>query len=379
MKTMMTALALTTAIAACQPTKPRAFVSRDETSGSLTAIADGVLYQAQKKDSKTLMSSSGGVAEIACVDGEKCGTWVLNVYNRDRDDLAVRQFSSSTLTIPADLFEESGEQPEYVGPALSDEGLRALNFPLGAPTEDDDQRLGPWLDLRGGGIAEGPVHTVESKNPDGTVTKVFGKLVGASPLVPDRASLRRISSEQHTYGTGHMFSLLKNSSSAYAAAFDAQAFIAVGGIAEREGGFNPPHSSHQNGLDADIAYLGQKGFSSVIDRDGHVVPEKFDAQKNWSYWRMLYGQRILDRGKAKSVVSMILVGPRVKTYLCDWAKQTGLLADSENIEIMKRIRPTEGHDDHFHLRLHCSPYHALCVRENYAPKDTGCEAPGPTL
>jgi murein endopeptidase len=68
---------------------------------------------------------------------------------------------------------------------------------------------------------------------------------------------------------------------------------------------------------------------------------------------------------------MILVGPRVKAALCEWAQANKMFDDPENVEIMRKVRPTEGHDDHFHLRIHCSPYYPECV--DGGAKNTLCD------
>ena len=233
--------------------------------------------------------------------------------------------------------------------------------PLPGESQDEmDRRIGPWLDLRGGGIAVG--------SPQGAAG-AYGTLERAQPLPASGPGFHRRSREEQSYGTGFMISLLEKSGEEYARTHDGE-LLQVGGIALPTGGLNAGHKSHQNGLDADILFMGAKDWKSVLDKNGKVT-ERFQPQKNWDYWRMVTNQKIVTGGKERSIVSMILVAPELKTFLCEWTKQGNMLSDPLNQEVMKRLRSTEGHDDHFHIRLLCSPYHEQCDW-TWTPKDLGC-------
>jgi penicillin-insensitive murein endopeptidase len=240
--------------------------------------------------------------------------------------------------------------------------------------EDRDRELGPWLELRTGGQSIGPAQTRVVKNPDGTTTNVYGSLENATQLANIGPGIRTLTwSREENWGAGHMISLLERASEAFTRDYYPDNIVYVGDISRQNGGyFYPPHRSHQNGLDADLVYMGQTTFRSVLDKDGNVT-ERFDRARNWQYWRLLVSQQILRQGRPVPVVSMILVGPRLKADLCRWTKENDMLKDPLNIAVMKRVRPTEGHDDHFHLRLHCSPYHARCLWQG-AYDDLGCDA-----
>jgi penicillin-insensitive murein endopeptidase len=118
--------------------------------------------------------------------------------------------------------------------------------------------------------------------------------------------------------------------------------------------------------------MGMLHPASVLDKDGHVMTNVFVPQKNWDYWRSIVGQRYAKNGRVQSIVGMILVDPRIKTFLCDWAKTNKMLDDPLNQAVMTRLYPTEGHDDHFHVRLLCSPYHTQCTGE-FTPSKLGCD------
>ena len=233
------------------------------------------------------------------------------------------------------------------------------SVPRPGETQDDvDHRLGPWLNLKDGGIAVG--------NPQGT--NPYGQLVNGTPLPINGTGFRRL---DPTWGTGHMISLIEESAAEINRIYP-NVTVYIGDIAKQLGGyFNPPHLSHQNGLDADVLFMGAKSYDSVLDKDGNVT-DRFDKEKNWQYWRLITAQRFAQNGKVDSIVSMILIAPQIKVALCDWAKTTNHLVDPLDILVMRALRPTVGHEDHFHIRLRCSPYHKDCTGTYAPPAQTGC-------
>lgn len=235
--------------------------------------------------------------------------------------------------------------------------------PAQQPPVEQQPPIGAWLDLKGGGIAVG--------NPQGNGDDLdYGHLVNGTELPKQGPGFARLGGAQ-AWGTGFMISLIVNSAAEITKRFPGTT-VYVGSIAHKDGGdFYPPHKSHQNGLDADILYLGFKEFRSVLGSDGHLV-SSFNKTKNWEYWRMLVDQRVMRKEGPRSIVSMILVDPRVKNDLCTWAKSGNLLNNKIDRDVMRRLRPTEGHDDHFHLRLECSPYHTNCHWNYPIPTDMGC-------
>lgn len=236
--------------------------------------------------------------------------------------------------------------------------------------EEVDQRLGPWLDLRGGGVAVGRPQGVLVTQPDGSTTGSYGSLANARPLPRRGEGFRSVSAEDESFGAGHMISLIENSA-AYIHQIYPDVELRVGDISKVDGGyFYPPHKSHQNGLDVDLLYVGETRWRSVLD--GENVSARFSFQKNWDYWNAIVSQKLRDQGRDESVVSMILVDPRIKTAVCEWAAQQGLDKTADGIEVLRRLRPTAGHDDHFHIRLRCSPYHSQCEGNFSPPGATGC-------
>jgi penicillin-insensitive murein endopeptidase len=229
-----------------------------------------------------------------------------------------------------------------------------------------------WLDLQGGGQAVGPAQTIERKNPDGSVTPWEGSLLNGTLLPASGDGFVRLNSPDNSWGAGVMITLLEHSTAFYAKNFSNGFKIYVASIAQEHGGGYGPHKSHENGLDADILYMGQTKYGTVLDSDGKVSAQ-FDPQKNWDYWRLLLQQQITENNTVRSVVYMIFVHPVIKDYLCAWAKEKNMLADPVNAELMRRLRRTAGHDTHFHLRLRCSPYYQDCYQQGDIAAGPGCD------
>lgn len=248
---------------------------------------------------------------------------------------------------------------------------------LATPTPDE-QALGPWLDLTGGGNAVGPAQTMQSKS--GSAGPIYGSLINGTLLPAQGEGFRRINSPTTSWGTGLMISLLTRASSEMTTKLYPGLIMLIASIAQEHGGPYGPHKSHQNGLDADVVFAGLTRYESVLDSEGHVTA-KFEPEKNWNFWRMLMQQQILQRDphslspealKPVPVVSMIFVSPEIKQYLCAWAKEQGIINNPLDAEILRRLRPTVGHDDHFHVRLKCSPYYAQCLQQGDVAPGTGC-------
>ena len=237
----------------------------------------------------------------------------------------------------------------------------SLTLPARASIEDE-RALAPLIDLQSGGQSTGAAQGAGA---------TAGGLDNGS-LLPDqgRGYETRGRDEIH-WGSGMMISLIVNSAAALAND-DASSKLYIGSIAKEHGGAFPPHKSHQNGLDADFLFLGTTSYDSVLDKDGKVT-DAFDLEKNWHYWRMITSQRVRIGESTPSAVSMILVDPRLKTHICSWAEGRKDQLDALDMEVLKKLRPTEGHDNHFHLRLRCSPYYEECIVEReWRNPPTGC-------
>jgi len=237
-----------------------------------------------------------------------------------------------------------------------------MPFPIIDPPSADELLLAPLLDTRNGGQATGA-----AQGKDATQ----GGLINGTLLPETGLGYRAGHGETDRWASGIMASLLISSAPLVAEKYPAT-LLRIGGIAQEFGGPYRPHTSHQNGLDADIQFVGTTKYQSVLDKDGNVTP-LFDVEQNWFYWRLVTMQQLKVDGKVTSAVSMILVDPRIKTYLCAWAKNRQASLDALDYEVLTKLRPTAGHDDHFHLRLRCSPHYASCLGERVpSARPTGC-------
>ena len=140
----------------------------------------------------------------------------------------------------------------------------------------------------------------------------------------------------------------------------------IGDISQKSGGHlaNTGHRSHQNGLDADIAYPSpvkpaRDGFINMVN--GGKVSSNLLVPETWELFKAAYNAGSVDR---------IFVGPVVKRSLCNHARTTGEFVAYK--ELLRRLRPEPGHNDHFHLRIPCSPNQPRCRYQGPPPSGPGC-------
>ena len=244
-------------------------------------------------------------------------------------------------------------------PEVDEDGI-----PVAPDRREQDERetriqvqLSKWLDLRNGGQAVGDY--------------TDGSLDDGTNLPKQGPNWRQVYQQRDTlWGTGLMVSMIKNVSELIAKQFPGTVTY-IGDIGRRHGGhFSATHNSHQNGLDADIPYLGNVKFTTVLE-NGRLARD-FEYAKNWQFFRWVASQQILLDRKRVTVLNRIFVNPSIKVGLCSWANRHGLLSNPLDADIMRRIRPTPGHDKHFHVRLKCSPYYPACRNQVEPPPGTGC-------
>ncbi|MGZ3804936.1 MAG: penicillin-insensitive murein endopeptidase [Pseudobdellovibrionaceae bacterium] len=144
--------------------------------------------------------------------------------------------------------------------------------------------------------------------------------------------------------------------------------LEVKDISAQKGGHLGGHSSHQMGLDADIAYyLKEKKIGLVnVVKSSRPVPG-FMAEKQWEMFKTLVSQGNVDR---------IFIHPVLKKEMCKEASKTGDLNAEGNsgptFETLRVLQPEVHHDDHFHLRLKCSTAQPRCKQMAPPKKVTGC-------
>lgn len=145
----------------------------------------------------------------------------------------------------------------------------------------------------------------------------------------------------------------------------------IGDISKVHGGFISGHSSHQNGLDVDIAYFRADkqeqdkkagGFPLQFVKRGRIT-NNFDLERNVS---MAFAFVKTER------VGRMLVDPVIKNAMCEYVISTGQLEEGK--EMLRKLRPWPNHANHIHVRFDCPPGSPRCLRQSPIPSGTGCDA-----
>ncbi len=133
--------------------------------------------------------------------------------------------------------------------------------------------------------------------------------------------------------------------------------LSIGDLGQPRGGPAPSgHASHQTGLDVDIWFMPPAGGHSPSMIDGpHQRPSpRFDAR----------AVKLLALTAHDARVERIFVHPILKRALCR--------APDADRSWLHKLRPWWGHDDHFHVRLHCPADSPACVAQAPLPAGDGC-------
>jgi len=148
----------------------------------------------------------------------------------------------------------------------------------------------------------------------------------------------------------------------------------IGDISQPRGGpMTSGHASHQTGLDADIWMLPpqrlnltraeRESISSISVR----TSDQRNINANWTVQHHV----LLRTAAADPRVDRIFVTPPAKIAMCRGSTQ----ADAP---WLSKIRPLQGHDTHFHVRLKCPPGSRSCQTQTPTIADlsnggTGCD------
>ncbi|MBW2461100.1 MAG: penicillin-insensitive murein endopeptidase [Deltaproteobacteria bacterium] len=162
------------------------------------------------------------------------------------------------------------------------------------------------------------------------------------------------------YGTRELVGLLGRAASAVARAFPGSR-LAVGDLSSEDGGPLAPHESHQSGRDADVAFY-------LIGADGQAVPQAlfqrvdadgrarrsgrrftFDDARNWALLVAFVDDPMAE-------VQYVILAPHIRERLLEYGRRIEAPEDQlRRVELVtRRMRGSDGHDDHFHVRIYCS-------------------------
>jgi penicillin-insensitive murein endopeptidase len=150
-----------------------------------------------------------------------------------------------------------------------------------------------------------------------------------------------------------------------------QAHLYIGDLGQPRGGPAPTgHASHQIGLDADIWFERQPGprltpaarehprLRSLVRADDSRIDDEVFSPQHVELLRTAAEMPHLDR---------IFVNKWIKQRLCQTVPG--------NRAWLNKLVVWLGHDEHFHIRLHCPPGNPQCQPQAGYYSDDGCGEP----
>lgn len=145
--------------------------------------------------------------------------------------------------------------------------------------------------------------------------------------------------------------------------------LLVGDMSQPRGGpMLTGHASHQIGLDADIWLLPMPRHElsrqqrEQLSSMNVVRADRLDIDPN--YWTNQH-LAIIRAAALAPEVQRVFVNPAIKKAMCRTEKGQAW---------MGKVRPTAGHNYHFHVRLHCPAGDASCTAQEPVPAGDGCDA-----
>ena len=195
----------------------------------------------------------------------------------------------------------------------------------------------------------------------GTVTD--GRIVNAVPLpAPGRTYgvLSRQHRRQLQYGSQELITALVAASEAVDAAYPG-AVLWFGNIGRRSGGDIPYSVSHNAGRDADLAFYVTDPWGRIVQppdllrhrADGRSIEfggyYRFDDARNWALVRAL-------ATSPHAHLQYLFISNGLRARLLAHARALGEPADlvARASALMMEPGPNIPHDDHLHVRVHCS-------------------------
>lgn len=208
-----------------------------------------------------------------------------------------------------------------------------------------------------------------------------GKLFNANQLKRSqeaayflRTTDDRNNSPQRAYGTDLMIDLIEKSLKLLNSKYPGRPEVVIASISQKAGG---PlcrrtsdgrlkcHRSHQNGLDADIAYPSKNKTKKDL---WNALNGELDIE------RFVFLAKTLVRAEGSPVIAMF-VDRQIKKMACQYAKKQfpGELRDSKSdlFKALRHMTHWDGHKDHFHLRLNCPSGSTGCKPVLVEPKFKG--------
>lgn len=203
-----------------------------------------------------------------------------------------------------------------------------------------------------------------------------GRLQNATTLPAEGPGfLRRGKASTHNaYGTTLMISLIQKAAEVMEKASPGGTPILVGDISRKTGRKLKRHASHQNGLDADIAFPSKQSrisqFWNILT--GSQIKSSMDKKRFWQFAKGL----VCSKSSKTSHVMVIFVDRRIKKEMCEYARQAGEnLSDRSSCGAYQTLRSMmhwPGHRDHIHVRAYCPGTVGCSNTEVTLPNSSGC-------
>jgi len=233
----------------------------------------------------------------------------------------------------------------------------------------------------------GPSRPLELPFLDGEPTDVsvsvgdtsHGRLVGARELVESEelSILPKQKARDLRYGTAALVELLTHA--AHVLHEETKTQLWVGNLGRREGGDIPWSVSHNAGRDADVAFAYVSANGTPVDppdlvplgktgvsKDGTL---RLDARRMWIIVRAMVETRGVD-------IQYLFISEPLRKKILEQAKLLG--APPSIVEraanLLRQPRGAAPHDDHLHVRIHCSVTDAGCGCVDTGPADAASGA-----
>lgn len=148
--------------------------------------------------------------------------------------------------------------------------------------------------------------------------------------------------------------------------------LLVGDMSQPRGGpMLTGHASHQIGLDVDF-WFSPMPLRTLSAQERETMEPELLAQPDGTavlpdHWNESW-LRLLRRAASYPAVARIFVHPAIKKALC--------AVPMTDRAWMSKVRAYFGHNDHFHVRIHCPVGTPSCIPQADPGKDDGC---GPEL
>lgn len=186
-----------------------------------------------------------------------------------------------------------------------------------------------------------------------------GELLAGQTLTP-RRGLDLLPSAQRrgaTAGTPGLIGLLTRAAARVEREFPGST-LWVGDLSLADGGPFPPHASHQNGRDVDLAFYLATPDGALADEPAmrQVAPDggvggtggakRFDTARNWALIEALLEDPAVQ-------VQWIFVAPHLRERLLQRARELDSPLTARAERVLFTPRDSSPHADHFHVRIYC--------------------------